>query len=69
MTTVALSYGQNESNLEKVSNIKPFVNKYKWKGIDYPSKVDNKKTFEKNNQNRLIYQKKQRTTKTLWCEC
>ena len=31
------------------SNIKPFVNKYKWKGINYPSKMDDWKMFEKNN--------------------
>ena len=34
---------------EKVSNIKPLVNKYNWKGINYPSKIDDWKTFEKNN--------------------
>ena len=34
---------------EKVSNIKPFINKYKWKEIDYPSKIDDWKIFDKNN--------------------
>ena len=34
---------------ERISNIKPFINKYKWKGINYPSKTDDWKTFEKNN--------------------
>ena len=33
-----------------VSNIKPLINKYNWKGIYYPSKLDEWKTFEKNNQ-------------------
>ena len=35
---------------EKVSIIKPFINKYNWEGINYPSKIDDWKTFEKNNQ-------------------
>ena len=39
----------NESNPEIVSNIKPFINKYNWKGINYSSKLDDWKTFEKNN--------------------
>ena len=29
--TVVLSYGEIKSHPEKVSNIKPFINKYKWK--------------------------------------
>ena len=33
----------------KISNIKPFINKYNWKGINYPYKIDDWKTFEKNN--------------------
>ena len=48
--TVALNYEETESHPERVSNIKPFINKYNWKGINYPSKIDNWKTFEKNNQ-------------------
>ena len=47
--TVALNYGEIESDPENVSNIKLFVNKYKWKGIKHPSKIDDWKTFEKNN--------------------
>ena len=29
--------------------MKPFINKYNWKGINYPSKIDDWKTLEKNN--------------------
>ena len=25
------------------------MNKFNWKGINYPSKIDDQKTFEKNN--------------------
>ena len=38
--TVALNYEEIESHPERVSNIKPFINKYNWEGINYPSKVD-----------------------------
>ena len=36
--TVALIYGKIKWNSERVSNIKPFIKKYNWKGINYPSK-------------------------------
>ena len=49
VVTVALDNGKIESHPEKVSNIKPFINKYKWTGINFPSKIDDWKTFEKNN--------------------
>ena len=32
-----------------MKNIKASLNKYNWKGINYPSKIDDWKTFEKNN--------------------
>ena len=38
--TVALNYGEIESNPERVSNIKTFINKYNKKGKNYPSKID-----------------------------
>ena len=49
MATVVLNYGEIESHPERVSNIKMFINKYNWKVINYPSKIDDWKTFEKNN--------------------
>ena len=45
----ALNYGETESHPGRVSNIKPFINKYKWKGINYPSRIDDWKTFERND--------------------
>ena len=47
--TFALNFEETESHPEKVSNIKPFINKYNWEGANYPSKIDDWKTFEKNN--------------------
>ena len=32
---VALNYGEIELHPERASNIKLFVNKYNWKGINY----------------------------------
>ena len=47
--TVALTYKKINWNPEKVSDIKPFINKYNWKGINQPSKIDDWETFEQNN--------------------
>ena len=46
---VALKYEESNWNPGRVSNIKPFEIKYKWKGINYSSKIDDWKTSEKNN--------------------
>ena len=40
--TVAINYGEIELHPKRVSNIKPLINEYKWKGINYPSKIDEK---------------------------
>ena len=48
-STVALNYEKIESHPEKVSSNKPFINKYNWKGMNYPSIIDDWKTSEKNN--------------------
>ena len=37
---VALNFGEIESHSERVSNIEWFINMYKWKGINHPSKID-----------------------------
>ena len=46
---VTLNYEKIKWNPERVSNIKLFIYKHKWKGINYPSKIDDWKTFKKNN--------------------
>ena len=40
VVTIALNYGEVESQPEKFSNIKPFMNKYKRKGINYQSRIN-----------------------------
>ena len=47
--TVALNSKEIESHPERVSNILPFINKYNWEGINYPSKANDWKRFEENN--------------------
>ena len=47
--TVALNYEEIESHPERFSSIKSFINKYNCKGINYPSKLDDWKIFEKDN--------------------
>ena len=47
--TVALNHEEIKINPQRISKIKPFINKYNWNGIKYPPKIDHRKTFEKNN--------------------
>ena len=47
--TVALNYREIKWNPETVLNIKPFINKYNWKGINCLTRIDDWKTFEKIN--------------------
>ena len=57
----------------KSLNIKPFINKYKWEEISYPSKLDDWKKFEKNNLTialNILYIKEKISTskRNLTCE-
>ena len=54
MVTVALNYGEIKSHSEIVLNVKPFINKYNCKRINYLSKIDDWKTYEKNNPTMLL---------------
>ena len=59
--TVALNYDETEWNPERISNVKLFINKYNWEGINYQSKLDDWKRFQKNNQTitlNILYTKK-----------
>ena len=37
VVTVAFNYGEIESHYERISNIKPFINKYNQMVINFPS--------------------------------
>ena len=45
--TVALNHQNIENHPERISNIKPFIDKYNWKGIDFPAGIKYWKKFEK----------------------
>ena len=48
--TVALNYEQIKDHPERISKIKPFIDKCKWKEIDFPSHSKDWKKFESNNK-------------------
>ena len=48
--TVALNHEQIREHPEKISKIKPFIDKYDWKEIDFPSTGKDWKKFESNNK-------------------
>ena len=47
---VALNHQNIENHPERISNIKPFIDKYNWKGIDFPAGIKDWKKFERNNK-------------------
>ena len=47
--TVALKHGEIGKNPERITKIKPFINKYKWEGINFPSEKCDRKESEKSN--------------------
>ena len=53
--TVALNYEQIKKNPLRISNIKPFIDQYNWKEIDFSSLKKDWKKFEKENQLLLIF--------------
>ena len=46
-----LNYKEIVKYVERITKIKPFINKCNWEGIKYPSKNDWKKTEKKNVTN------------------
>ena len=48
--TDALNHQNIKTDLERISNIKPFINQYNWKEIDFPSHQKDQKKFEENNK-------------------
>ena len=47
--TVVSIFEKIKWNPERVSNIKKFMSRCRWKEINYPSEINDWKTFEKNN--------------------
>ena len=48
-TLYSLNYEEIEKNTERITKIKPFINKYNWEGMNFPSEKDDQKKFEKNS--------------------
>ena len=44
--TIALDYQQINNHPEEIYNIKPFINKYNWEGINFPSDKEYWNNFE-----------------------
>ena len=48
--TLALNLDKIKKDPQRVSKIKPFIDKYNWKNIDFPSTSKDWKKFESNNK-------------------
>ena len=48
--TVTLNHQETENHPKRISNIKPFIDKYNWKDIDSPAGIKDWEKFERNNK-------------------
>ena len=48
-SSVALNHGEIGKHSERMTKIKPFINKYNWEKINFPSEKDDWRKIEKNN--------------------
>ena len=48
--TLALNYNKSDRNPQRMSKIKPFIEEYNWRDIDFPSTSKDWKKFELNNE-------------------
>ena len=48
--TTALNYQNITNNCQRISKIKPFINNYNWKNIEFPSHSKDWRKFECNNK-------------------
>ena len=61
--TIALNHEEIKKDPQKTTKIKPFINRYNWEGINFPSEKDDWKKFEKNNVTialNVLYAKKEK---------
>ena len=52
--TLALNYDKIDKNHQRISKIRPFIDQYNWKDIDYPATSKDGKKFEQNNESIAI---------------
>ena len=43
-----LNYQTTETNPERISKLKPYINRYNWEGIEFPARPKDWKKFERN---------------------
>ena len=58
-----LNHEEIGEHAERITKVKPFINKYKWEGIDFRSEKNDWKKFEKNNVTNglnVVYAKKEK---------
>ena len=48
--TAALNYQNITNNCQRISKLKPFINNYNWKDIEFPSHSKDWRKFEQNNK-------------------
>ena len=48
--TVALNHQNIGRNPQRISNVKPFINQYNWKRVEFPTEQKDWKRFEQNNK-------------------
>ena len=48
--TLALNFDNINNHPEKISKIRPFIDQYNWKDIDFPAASKDWKKFELNNK-------------------
>ena len=48
--TVALNHQEIGRNPQRISNIKPHIEKYNWKDINFPAGIKDWEKFERNNK-------------------
>ena len=47
---VALNHERIKKNLQRISKLKPFIDNYNWKDIEFPSHSKDWKKIEQNNE-------------------
>ena len=58
-----LNHEEIKKDWQRITKIKPFINKYNWKGINFPSEKDDWKKIKKNNVTialNVLYAKKKK---------
>ena len=67
VTVTLVNHEEIGKNSEKLTKIKPFINKYKWEWISFPSEKDDWKKFEKNNVTIALNISRAKEEKNIFC--